>query len=100
MVVTFYILPNGPAWRVVSRGFVWDFEQAAPAMEFARDMAMQYARASGHATDVRFQDDDGSFHELQAFEATDAEGHLPFADASTATPATRGTVLRFRRKDE
>ena len=97
-MVTFYILPNGPAWRVVSRGFAWDFAQAAPAMEFARDMAKQYARASGHGTDVRFQDTDGSFHELQAFETSDADlhVHVPTADAR----ATGGTVLRFRRKDE
>ena len=100
MVVTFYILSNGPAWRVVSRGFVWDFDQAAPAMEFARDMAKQYARASGHGTDVRYQDPDGSFRELQAFEPNDADGHLPFVDASSGLPAARSTVLRFRRKEE
>jgi hypothetical protein len=68
-------------------------------MEFARDMAQQYARASGFPTDLRFQDADGKFHELHAFAANpDAGAHAPFADSSA--PVVRGTVLRFRRKDE
>ena len=65
MAVTFYILPNGPAWRVLSRGFAWDFEGAGQAMDFANDMAAQYACASGDAIAVRWQDGDGEFHELR-----------------------------------
>jgi hypothetical protein len=72
VAVTFYILPNGQNWRVLSRGFAWDFELAAQAMDFANDMAAQYARASNTAITVRWQDDGGEFHEMRVHAVDDA----------------------------
>ena len=87
MPITYDIHPNGDAWRVLSRGFVWDFAQGAQAMEFASDMAEQYARASGQATCVRYREPGGELHELRSFDAA-----LPWL------PAREARVLPFRRK--
>ena len=55
-------------WRVVSRGFAWEFDNLARAFEFALDMAEQYARASGRTTSVRLQDEaNGEVREARAF---------------------------------
>jgi len=88
VAVTYYIFPHAGGWRVQSRGFEWDFAQGPQAVDFANDMAEQYARASGVATSVRFRDEAGEFHELRAYEAA-----LPWL------PEPRdATLLPFRRK--
>ena len=89
--VTYYITPHGAGWRVLSRGFAWDFAQRAPAVDFANDMAEQFALAMGEPTHVCFRDDSGAFHELRGF-----EGALPWPPPPDAShPAT---VLPFVRK--
>jgi hypothetical protein len=91
--VTYYIFPNGAGWRVHSRGFVWDFTSGQQAVEFAGDMAEQFARASGQPTSVRFQDEGGGFHELRSYEGVGT--WLPGAQDDATRQAT---VVPFRRK--
>jgi hypothetical protein len=91
--VTYYIFPNGAGWRVHSRGFVWDFASGPQAVEFASDMAEQFARASGQATSVRFQDEGGGFHELRGY-----EGNVTWLPGAQEGAARQATVVPFRRK--
>lgn len=92
MPITYDIFPNGTAWRVHSRGFTWDFAQGPQAVEFARDMAEQFARSSGQATCVRYRDEDGEVHELRSF-----EGALPWLPPP-AEAQYQAVLLPFRRK--
>ena len=89
--VTYSIVQHGAGWRVYSRGFVWDFSQGAQAVDFANDMAEQFARALGLPTRVCFRDEAGEFHELHDFE-------IPPAWLSPPPHARQGTVVPFRPK--
>jgi hypothetical protein len=91
--VTYHIFPSGDGWRVHSRGFVWDFATGEHAVEFANDMAEQFARATGQPASVRFQEAGGDFHELRAYEG--AGSWLPGAQEGAARQAT---VVPLRRK--
>ena len=93
MPVTYDIFANDAAWRVHSRGFAWDFSTGQHAVEFAHDMAEQFARASGQAASVRFQEAGGGFHELRAYEGA---GSWPHGAQETA--AHQATVVPLRRK--
>ena len=93
MPVIYSIFPHGAGWRVHSRGFTWDFAQGAQAVEFANDMAEQFARALGQTTSVHFRDEAGEFHELRGFEAP-----LPWPPPPDARAAGHGAVLAFVRK--
>lgn len=93
MPVTYYIFPNGAGWRVHSRGFVWDFSSDSLAVEFASDMAEQFARASGQSTSVRVQDEGGGFHELRGYETSP-----PWLPGTHDAATRQATVVPFRRK--
>jgi hypothetical protein len=90
--ICYDIFPSGTAWRVVSRGFSWDFAQGAQAVDFANDMAEHFARSSGQGTCVRYRDEAGDVHELNHF-----EGALPWLPPA-ADPARQAVLLPFRRK--
>ena len=68
MQVTYYVMRTNEGWRVVSRGFAWEFDTLTRAFEFALDMAEQYAAASGRTTNVRMQDEaNGEFRDARTF---------------------------------
>jgi hypothetical protein len=92
VAVTYSVLAHGAGWRVHSRGFTWYFADGAQAIEFANDMAEQFARALGQPTRVRLQDDGGGFHDLRGFEGA------PAWPPPQARAADHGTVLAFARK--
>ena len=89
MPVTYLVYPHGTGWRVHSRGFVWDFAQGAQAVDFANDMAGQFARALGQATRVCFRDDTGEFHEVQGYEAA-----LPYPPPPEVRSGSQPPFLR------
>jgi hypothetical protein len=91
-MVTFDIFPVGAAWRVQSRGFVWDFAQDVQAVDFASDMAEHYAHACNQPTNVRFRDDTGDPHELRRFDVA------PWVPPHDGGDARQATLLPFRRK--
>jgi hypothetical protein len=65
--VPYSITPAGDGWRLGARGFTWYFDSRARAIAFALATARDYAQATGQATSVRVQADDGSVRELRGF---------------------------------
>jgi hypothetical protein len=66
--IPYTLEPAGDGWRLGARGFTWYFESRQKAIAFALATARDYAEATGQATSVRMQGDDGDIRELRGFE--------------------------------
>jgi hypothetical protein len=64
--VFFYVVPQHAGWRVKSKGFTWDYDSKQAALDFAVSMAKNYSEATGNATIIRLQSDDGDGFHVQA----------------------------------
>ena len=65
--IPYTLVPSGNGWRLGARGFTWYFESRQKAVAFALATARDFAQATGQATSVRVQGDDGAMRELRAF---------------------------------
>jgi len=66
--IPYTLVPAGDGWRLGARGFTWYFESRQKAIAFALATARDYAQATGQATSVRMQGDDGGIRELRGFD--------------------------------
>jgi hypothetical protein len=65
--IPYTLVPAGDGWRLGARGFTWYFESRQKALAFALSTARDFALATGQATSVRLQGDDGAIRELRGF---------------------------------
>jgi hypothetical protein len=65
--IPYTLVPAGNGWRLGARGFTWYFESRQKAIAFALGTARDFAQATGQATSVRVQADDGTLRELRSF---------------------------------
>jgi hypothetical protein len=65
--IPYVLVPAGDGWRLEARGFTWYFDARQKAIAFALATARDYADATGQATSVRVQADDGGIRELRGF---------------------------------
>jgi hypothetical protein len=65
--IPYHLAPAGNGWRLGARGFTWYFESRSKAVAFALATARDFAQATGQATSVRVEADDGSVRELRSF---------------------------------
>jgi hypothetical protein len=65
--IPYTLVPAGDGWRLGARGFIWYFESRHKAVAFALATARDFAQATGQATSVRVQGDDGEIREVRAF---------------------------------
>jgi hypothetical protein len=66
--IPYTLVPAGDGWRLGARGFSWYFESRQKAIAFALATARDYTQATGQATSVRLQGDDGGMRELRSFD--------------------------------
>jgi hypothetical protein len=66
--IPYTLEPAGDGWRLGARGFTWYFESRQKAIAFALATARDYTQATGQATSVRLQGDDGGMRELRSFD--------------------------------
>jgi hypothetical protein len=67
--IPYTLAPAGVGWSLRARGFTWHFSSLRKAIAFALATARDYAHATGQATSVRMQGDDGGVRELRTFTA-------------------------------
>jgi hypothetical protein len=65
--IPYTLLPSGAGWKLHARDFTWYFESRDKAISFALATARDFAEATGQATAVRMQDEDGGISELREF---------------------------------
>ena len=65
--IPYTLTPAGDGWKLGARGFTWYFESREKAISFALATARDFAQATGQATSVRVQGDDGGIRELRGF---------------------------------
>ena len=65
--VEYCVEANGTGWRVVSRGFAWQFASWRRALGFALATARAFAESTGRATAVRMLREDGGRRDLRSF---------------------------------
>jgi hypothetical protein len=65
--IPYFLEPVGSGWKLVARGFMWHFESREKAIAFALATARDFAEATGQATSVRVQAEDGGVRQLRDF---------------------------------
>src|SRR5688572_16575925 len=65
--IPYTLVPAGDGWCLSARGFTWHFSSRQKAVAFALTTAREFAQATGQATSVRVQGDDGGMRELRGF---------------------------------
>jgi hypothetical protein len=65
--IPYTLVPTGDGWCLSARGFTWYFASRQKAVAFALTTARDFAQATGQATSVRVQGEDGAMRELRGF---------------------------------
>jgi hypothetical protein len=68
--IPYTLTSSGSGWQVGARGFTWYFESRQKAIAFALATARDFTVATGQATSVRVQAEDGGIRELREFTNT------------------------------
>jgi len=68
--IPYTLTTSDDGWQVHARGFTWYFESRQKAIAFALATARDFTMATGQATSVRLQGDDGGMRELREFNTT------------------------------